>query len=80
MYTRSLSLGLGGGVAAGALLVCGCGSPEGAGTVDMAAVKEAAAKRGIPEAKDASALKAKPNQAGERSRTLPTSARPKSGR
>jgi hypothetical protein len=29
------------------LLIAGCGGPEGAGTVNMSAVKEAAARRGI---------------------------------
>jgi hypothetical protein len=32
-----------------ALFVAGCGNPEGAGTVNMTAAKEAAARRGLPD-------------------------------
>jgi hypothetical protein len=38
-------------LAVGVLALGGCGQPEGAGTVDMAAAKKAAMARGIPEAK-----------------------------
>ena len=38
-------------LAAGSLIACGCGGPPGAGTVNMTAIKAAAAQRGIPEAK-----------------------------
>jgi hypothetical protein len=38
-------------LAAGMLFACGCGGPPGAGTVNMTAIKAAAAQRGIPEAK-----------------------------
>jgi hypothetical protein len=32
-----------------ALLIVGCGGPEGAGTVSISAAKEAAASRGLPD-------------------------------
>jgi hypothetical protein len=65
-------------VAIAALLAGGCGSHPGAGTIDMAAMKEAAAKHGIPEAK----TNPNPNsKAGPRvPGPLPTKALPKGGR
>jgi hypothetical protein len=34
---------------AAALFASGCGGPEGAGTVNMTAAKDAAARRGLPD-------------------------------
>ena len=53
MNQPTKSIRLGGCAAASsvaaALLVAGCGGPEGAGTVNMSAVKEVAALRGLPD-------------------------------
>ena len=65
---------------AAAIGVCGCGGPEGAGTVNMAAFKEAGGRKGIPDAKNTSAPKAKIDQAGQRGRARPPGPLPKGGR
>ena len=45
-----------------ALLVVGCGGPEGAGTVSITATKKAAAGRGLPDAaKDVPVAVSSPN-------------------
>jgi hypothetical protein len=70
-------------VALAALLVAGCGSPPGAGTINMAAIKEAATKRAIPEAKTATPAVAKNNSSKADRRVrgpMPTQALPKGGR
>jgi hypothetical protein len=36
-------------VVTAALLVAGCGGPDGAGTLNMSAVKKVAASRGLPD-------------------------------
>jgi len=56
-------------LAVGVLTLGGCGQPEGAGTVDMAAAKKAAVARGIPEAK-------RPEPAGSSQGKLPASPKP----
>jgi hypothetical protein len=65
----------------GAGLVCGCGGPPGAGTVNMTAIKQAAEQRGIPESKTPTVSKTGVNQPGGRTRgTVPTKPIPKGGR
>jgi hypothetical protein len=59
MTSRIIGSRLGILSAAGAIFVCGCDNPEGAGTVSMTAVKSAAAQRGIPESKNPGAPKTK---------------------
>ena len=68
-------------VVAVALLVAGCGGPDGAGTLNMSAVKKVAASRGLPDGSKvhpaqvnptkarrgkASVAPIKPNRAGHR--------------
>jgi hypothetical protein len=68
-----------GAVAAGPL--CGCGGPPGAGTVDMAAIKAAAARRGIPEAKTTVAAGSAAGERPDRARpTTPAQPIPKGWR
>jgi hypothetical protein len=69
-------------LAAGALFVGGCGGPPGAGTVNMSAIKAAAAQRGIPEAKKApDVAKSGVNPSPGRARkSAPTRPLPKGGR
>ena len=45
---------------AAAVLVVGCGGPEGAGTVNMSAAKEAAARRGLPDGSKRTPVTARP--------------------
>ena len=56
----------------------GCGSPEGAGSIDMGKAKAIAAERGIPEAKAVPAVSSK--AAKSRAAPRPTEALPKGGR
>jgi hypothetical protein len=60
-----------------ALSVCGCGDHPDAGTVNMTAIKEAAAKRGIADAKSPGAANAPAKRAEG---VLPSKALPKGGR
>jgi hypothetical protein len=46
-----------------ALYVVGCGGPEGAGTVNLSAAKEAAASRGLPDATNSAPVAANVPQA-----------------
>jgi hypothetical protein len=80
MFKRDVGIGLAGLLTAGALILSGCGSPEGAGTVDMAAVKKAAAQRGIPEgertgASDSTKSQSAASQKASRNKPLPRGGR-----
>ena len=78
--TKAIGVGFSCVLAAGAVLVAGCGSPEGAGTVDMAAAKKAAAARGIATGKDADVATTNAANAGDRAKKAPAGPRPKGGR
>jgi hypothetical protein len=47
-------------VVAATLLAGGCGGPEGAGSVNLSAAKEAAARRGLPDGSQRELVSSKP--------------------
>jgi hypothetical protein len=63
---------------AGLLVSCGCGSEQGAGSINMSKAKEVAAQRGIPEKRTANSPTKK--DPGRPTGPAPTKALPKTGR
>ena len=50
-------------VLSAALLVAGCGGPDGAGTLNMSAVKKVAASRGLPDGSKGQPAQVNPTKA-----------------
>ena len=81
MSRSKIAIAMIGALAAGPLWAGGCGGPPGAGTVDMAAIKAAAARRGIPDARAPVAAGSEAGKRPDRARsTTPAQRIPKGWR